>query len=88
MPYDSKCTIINNIHMKALCSPLKRYFSYAFAKDIPQAMETTKMNLFQAVNSALDIALETDKSYNFAKVGLRYSERMSNSVGSSDALAT
>jgi len=32
------------------------------AKDIPASAERTKLNLFQSVNSALDIALESDKS--------------------------
>ena len=33
----------------------------AFAKDLPSDMERKHMNLFTAINSALDIALETDK---------------------------
>ena len=33
---------------------------YVYGKDIPASVERTKLNLFQAVNSAMDIALETD----------------------------
>ena len=33
---------------------------YTFAKDIPQSVKRTHMNMFQAINSAIDIALETD----------------------------
>lgn len=33
---------------------------YTLAKDIPASVDRTKMNLFQAVNSALDIALKSD----------------------------
>ncbi|KAL4487550.1 hypothetical protein ABPG72_017339 [Tetrahymena utriculariae] len=35
---------------------------YRLAKDIPAGVETQHMNLFQAVNNALDIALQTDKT--------------------------
>lgn len=38
------------------------YSTYALAKDIPQSLEHTRINLYQAVNSAIDIALETDKT--------------------------
>ena len=44
------------------------------------------MNLFQSINSAIDIALETDSTYVILNSGLKYSERMSNSEESSDAL--
>ena len=44
------------------------------------------MNLFQAVNSAIDIALETDSTYMIFNSALKYSERMSNSEESLDAL--
>ena len=44
------------------------------------------MNLFQSINSAIDIALETDSTYIILNSGLKYSERMSNSEESSDAL--
>ena len=36
---------------------------YDFAKDIPEQEERTHWNLFHAVNSAIDIALETDPTY-------------------------
>ena len=35
---------------------------YTYGKDIPADKETKFMNLYQAVNNALDIALETDKT--------------------------
>jgi len=37
-----------------------QYPVYNFAKDIPASEQRTHWNLFKAVNSALDIALETD----------------------------
>lgn len=44
------------------------------------------MNLFQAVNSAIDIALETDSTYIIFNSARKYSERMLNLVESLDAL--
>jgi len=35
---------------------------YRTAADIPANVERKKINLFQSVNSALDIALQTDKT--------------------------
>jgi hypothetical protein len=42
---------------------LKRFSAtkYSTPKDISSSVNSQKMNMFQAVNSALDIALETDK---------------------------
>ena len=37
-----------------------QYPVYSFAKDIPASEQRTHFNLFKAINSALDIALETD----------------------------
>lgn len=34
-----------------------------FAKHLPKDMERKQMNLFTAINSALDVALQTDKTY-------------------------
>lgn len=34
---------------------------YKTASDIPENVPRTKMNLFTAINKALDIALESDK---------------------------
>jgi hypothetical protein len=36
---------------------------YAFAKDIPETVQRNHMNLFTAINSAIDISLETDPTY-------------------------
>lgn len=33
---------------------------YNFAKDIPGTVQRNHMNLFTAINSAIDISLETD----------------------------
>lgn len=44
------------------------------------------MNLFQAVNSAIDIALETDSTYTISNSELKYLERMLNLVEYFDAL--
>ena len=35
---------------------------YIFAKDIPDSAKRTHMNMFQSINSAIDIALETDQT--------------------------
>lgn len=51
----------------------KAYETYNFAKDIPQTVERTHWNLFQAVNSAIDLALESDPTYS-----MDYSERKSS----------
>ena len=34
--------------------------SHRFAKDLPSSLERQNMNLFHALNSAMDIALATD----------------------------
>lgn len=36
---------------------------FKFAKDIGDSMPKKHMNLYESVNSALDIALATDKTY-------------------------
>lgn len=33
---------------------------YTYAKDIPATVQCNHMNLFTAINSAIDISLETD----------------------------
>lgn len=38
------------------------YPSYTFAKDIPASLQRTHWNLFQAINSGIDVALETDQT--------------------------
>jgi hypothetical protein len=38
---------------------------YTYAKDIPHTVQRNHMNLFTAVNSAIDITLETDSTYFF-----------------------
>lgn len=35
---------------------------YTYAKDIPSTVQRTHMNLFTAINSAIDITLETDST--------------------------
>lgn len=36
---------------------------YTYAKEIPHTVQRNHMNLFTAINSAIDITLETDKTY-------------------------
>lgn len=36
--------------------------NYRVANDIPDSVPREHMNLYQAVNSAIDVALETDKT--------------------------
>lgn len=36
------------------------YPLYNYARDIPESVDKTHWNLFQAVNSAIDLALESD----------------------------
>lgn len=43
----------------------KAYQTYNFARDIPESYERTHWNLFSAVNSAIDLALESDPRYSF-----------------------
>lgn len=38
--------------------------NYDYAKNIPKDIERKEMNLFTAINSGLDIALQSDKRYN------------------------
>lgn len=54
--------------------------NFTFAKDIPTTLPREHMNLFQSINSAIDIALATDHTYflDFMCVGLRFLGRMSN----------
>lgn len=49
----------------AIKGPLRYAFSrqYVKASDIPENLDRKKLNLFQAVNNALDIALATDQRY-------------------------
>lgn len=37
--------------------------NFAFAKDIPADMPREHMNLFQSINSAIDVALGSDPTY-------------------------
>lgn len=55
------------------------YPTYQFAKEIPQETERVHQNLYMALNSAMDIALKTDKTYILIDVVLKYLEKMSNS---------
>lgn len=54
----------------------KTYETYNFAKDIPQTIERTHWNLFQAVNSAIDLALESDPTYSMNYLEPKSSEKM------------
>lgn len=53
-----------------------QYPVYNFAKDIPSSEQRTHWNLFKAVNSALDIALETDPTYILNYLEPNYSDKM------------
>jgi len=59
---------------------------YTYAKDIPANVAREHMNLFQAINSGIDIALATDQTYIFIDLELRFSERMLNLVVFLDVL--
>lgn len=50
--------------LNKLCHVAKKSFGsrYDFEKDIPKETPRKKMNLFQAVNDAMDIVLATDKT--------------------------
>lgn len=37
--------------------------NYTFAKDIPSSVPREHMNLYQSINSAIDVALATDPTY-------------------------
>ena len=39
------------------------FHRYNFSKDIPGTLQKNHMNLFTAVNSAIDISLESDSTY-------------------------
>jgi hypothetical protein len=41
---------------------IKGSINVAFAKDLPSNLETKQMNLYQAINNAMDIALATDST--------------------------
>ena len=56
------------------------YSTYALASDIPASEERTRINLFQAVNSAIDLALAADPTYLFPHSALKSSVKMSSSV--------
>lgn len=49
--------------------------TFNFAKDIPESYERTHWNLFQAVNSAIDLALESDSTYQIDHLEQKYSDR-------------
>ena len=55
-----------------------QYPVYNYAKDIPASEQRTHWDLFKAVNSALDIALETDPTYLSIYTEPNYSDRMLN----------
>lgn len=48
---------------RSLTTPSLRLSSqYVFERDIPSSSDRKKMNLFQAVNDAMDLALASDKT--------------------------
>lgn len=46
-------------------SEAKKANNFTFAKDIPSTLPREHMNLFQSINSAIDIALASDHTYSF-----------------------
>lgn len=60
-----------------LLQGIRRFASkYNFEKDIPKDAQKKKMNLYQAVNDAMDIVLATDKTYIRTKVVPKSLEKM------------
>ena len=58
---------INNFYrVSTQANPSPATAKFRLAKDIDASLPRKHMNLFESVNSALDIALETDKTYFFA----------------------
>ena len=52
--------VLKNIFsFSSATNPAQRY---TFAKDIPATVPKNHMNLFTAINSAIDISLETDST--------------------------
>lgn len=49
---------------------------YSLEKDIPATVPKKFMNMMEAINNALDIAMETDQTYIPQHSEPRYSERM------------
>lgn len=62
--------------------------TYNFAKDIPKSEERIRQNLFMAVNSAIDIALETDPTYIKPHTAPKSSAKTSSLAASSAAPPT
>ena len=53
---------LNNLFRIATQAKNDTAKNYRYAKDIPDSVPREKINLYQAVNSAIDIALETDNT--------------------------
>ena len=53
-----------------------QYPTFNYAKDIPSDFKRTHWNLFHAINSAIDIALQTDHTYTLPNPAPRCSEKM------------
>lgn len=60
--------------------------NYTYAKDIPANVAREHMNLFQAINSGIDIALATDHTYKLIDLELKYLEKMLSLVAFLDVL--
>lgn len=68
--------LTKNICLASQAKQTHQYPLYNYAKDIPASHQRTHWNLFKAVNSALDIALETDPTYIFPHSALNFSDKM------------
>lgn len=55
--------LLKNIFAFSKLSQKHDVVKYDFAKDIPGTVQKNHMNLFTAINSAIDISLETDPTY-------------------------
>ena len=64
--------------MRSLNFITKRFSTakYTLEKDIPATVPKKFMNMYEAINSALDIALETDSTYLHYDLELKFLERM------------
>ena len=51
---------LNNIYKVATQTSVQGAKNFKLARDIPEDMPREHMNLYQAVNSAIDVALATD----------------------------
>lgn len=52
--------VFRNIFNFTSANKSHQVHKYTYAKDIPGTIQRNHMNLFTAINSAIDISLETD----------------------------